>query len=41
MVFVLTLETIALLYNLVFNIAFFPEQCYFFVHLGALFHTVM
>ena len=29
MVFILTLETIAWLFNLVFNIPFFPEQCYF------------
>ena len=29
MVFILTLETTASLFNLVFNIAFFPEQCYF------------
>ena len=29
MVFFLTLETTAWLFNLVFNIAFFPEQCYF------------
>ena len=29
MVFILTLETTASLFNLVFSIAFFPEQCYF------------
>ena len=39
MAFILTLEKTALLYNLVFNITFFAKKCYFFVHLGALFHT--
>ena len=29
MVFTLTLETTPSLFNLVFNFAFFPEQCYF------------
>ena len=37
MVFTLTLETTPSLFNLVFNFAFFPQQCYFFLHLGALF----